>query len=78
MAEAVCDHVASLVSGKFRCLGSIQYLKYKFGKEYLLEMNVKIPTHVEPFNTEEFSLAALKESYSSLMVYKLPREDMEP
>ncbi|KAL1779067.1 ATP-binding cassette sub-family A member 8-A-like isoform X3 [Sigmodon hispidus] len=80
-AEAVCDRVAIMVSGKLRCIGSIQHLKNKFGKDYLLEMKVKTPTQVEPLNTEIMRLfpqAARQERYSSLMVYKLPREDVQP
>uniref|UniRef100_A0A8C6HFX4 ATP-binding cassette, sub-family A member 8b n=1 Tax=Mus spicilegus TaxID=10103 RepID=A0A8C6HFX4_MUSSI len=80
-AEAVCDRVAIMVSGRLRCIGSIQHLKSKFGKEYLLEMKVKTPSQVEPLNTEIMKLfpqAARQERYSSLMVYKLPREDVQP
>lgn len=80
-AEAVCDRVAIMVSGKLRCIGSIQHLKSKFGKEYLLEMKVKTPTQVEPLNMEIMRLfpqAARQERYSSLMVYKLPVEDVRP
>ncbi|GAB1297011.1 ABC-type organic anion transporter ABCA8A [Apodemus speciosus] len=80
-AEAVCDRVAIMVSGRLRCIGSIQHLKSKFGKEYLLEMKVKTPTQVEPLNMEIMRLfpqAARQERYSSLMVYKLPREDVQP
>ncbi|XP_021514207.2 ABC-type organic anion transporter ABCA8A-like isoform X2 [Meriones unguiculatus] len=80
-AEAVCDRVAIMVSGRLRCIGSIQHLKSKFGKEYLLEMKVKNPLQVELLNTEIMRLfpqAARQERYSSLMVYKLPREDVQP
>ncbi|XP_023585203.1 ATP-binding cassette sub-family A member 8 [Trichechus manatus latirostris] len=51
-AEAVCDRVAILVSGRLRCIGSIQHLKSKFGKDYLLEMKVKTPAQVEPLHAE--------------------------
>lgn len=80
-AEAVCDRVAIMVSGRLRCIGSIQHLKSKFGKDYLLEMKVKTLTQVEPLNTEVLRLfpqAARQERYSSLMVYKLPVEDVRP
>lgn len=80
-AEAVCDRVAIMVSGRLRCIGSIQHLKSKFGKDYLLEMKVKTPSQVEPLNTEIMRLfpqAARQERYSSLMVYKLPVEDVRP
>ncbi|XP_036125022.1 ATP-binding cassette sub-family A member 8-like [Molossus molossus] len=80
-AEAVCDRVAIMVSGRLRCIGSIQHLKNKFGKDYLLEMKVKTPTQVEPLHGEILRLfpqAARQERYSSLMVYKLPMEDVRP
>uniref|UniRef100_A0A8C0LEY2 ATP binding cassette subfamily A member 9 n=1 Tax=Canis lupus dingo TaxID=286419 RepID=A0A8C0LEY2_CANLU len=80
-AEAVCDRVAIMVSGRLRCIGSIQHLKSRFGKDYLLEMKVKTPTQVEPLHCEILRLfpqAARQERYSSLMVYKLPVEDVRP
>ncbi|XP_015426293.1 PREDICTED: ATP-binding cassette sub-family A member 8-like [Myotis davidii] len=51
-AEAVCDCVAIMVSGRLRCIGSIQHLKSKFGKDYLLEMKVKTLAHAEPLHSE--------------------------
>nr|KAF6454366.1 ATP binding cassette subfamily A member 8 [Rousettus aegyptiacus] len=80
-AEAVCDRVAIMVCGRLRCIGSIQHLKSKFGKVYLLEMKVKTPTQVEPLHSEILRLfpqASRQERYSSLMVYKLPVEDVQP
>ncbi|XP_062071442.1 ABC-type organic anion transporter ABCA8A-like isoform X3 [Lepus europaeus] len=80
-AEAVCDRVAIMVSGRLRCIGSIQHLKSKFGKEYLLEMKVKMPEQREPLHAEILRLfpqAARQERYYSLMVYKLPVEDVQP
>ncbi|XP_072501625.1 ATP-binding cassette sub-family A member 10-like isoform X2 [Notamacropus eugenii] len=80
-AEAVCDRVAILVSGQLRCIGSIQHLKSKFGKDYLLEIKVKEPGQVRHLHEEILKLfptAARQERYSSLMVYKLPVEDVYP
>uniref|UniRef100_A0A5F9DU75 ATP binding cassette subfamily A member 8 n=1 Tax=Oryctolagus cuniculus TaxID=9986 RepID=A0A5F9DU75_RABIT len=80
-AEAVCDRVAIMVSGRLRCIGSIQHLKSKFGKEYLLEMKLKMPEQREPLHAEILRLfpqAARQERYYSLMVYKLPVEDVQP
>ncbi|XP_022375557.1 ATP-binding cassette sub-family A member 9 [Enhydra lutris kenyoni] len=80
-AEAVCDRVAIMVSGRLRCIGSIQHLKSKFGKDYLLELKVKNPAQVEPLHCEILRLfpqAAQQERYSSLMVYKLPVKDVCP
>ncbi|KAM9597858.1 LOW QUALITY PROTEIN: ATP-binding cassette sub-family A member 9 [Trichechus inunguis] len=80
-AKAVCNRVAILVSGRLRCIGSIQHLKSKFGKDYLLEMKVKTPAQVEPLHAEILRLfpqAARRERYSSLMVYKLLVEEARP
>ncbi|XP_051851188.1 ATP-binding cassette sub-family A member 9-like [Antechinus flavipes] len=80
-AEAVCDRVAIMVSGQLRCIGSIQYLKSKFGKNYLLEIKVKEPEQIRPLHAEILKLfprAAQQERYSSLMAYKLPMEDVQP
>uniref|UniRef100_A0A8D0H7K5 ATP binding cassette subfamily A member 10 n=1 Tax=Sphenodon punctatus TaxID=8508 RepID=A0A8D0H7K5_SPHPU len=80
-AEAVCDRVAIMVSGQLRSIGSIQYLKSKFGKDYLLEIKVRDPEQVELLHAEIvklFPLAARQERYSSLMVYKIPTENLQP
>ncbi|XP_070083080.1 ATP-binding cassette sub-family A member 10 isoform X3 [Equus caballus] len=80
-AEAVCDRVAIMVSGKLRCIGSIQHLKSKFGKDYLLEVKMKELTQVEPLHAEILKLfpqAARQERYSSMMAYKLPVENVHP
>uniref|UniRef100_A0A2K6CE48 ATP binding cassette subfamily A member 10 n=1 Tax=Macaca nemestrina TaxID=9545 RepID=A0A2K6CE48_MACNE len=80
-AEAVCDRVAIMVSGTLRCIGSIQHLKNKFGKDYLLEIKMKEPTQVKALHTEILKLfpqAARQERYSSFMAYKLPVKDVHP
>ncbi|NXE48706.1 ABCAA protein, partial [Casuarius casuarius] len=80
-AEAVCDRVAIMVSGQLRCIGSIQYLKNKFGKGYLLEIKVKDPERTDLLHAEIlriFPSAARQERFPSLLVYKVPMEDAVP
>ncbi|XP_062976120.1 ABC-type organic anion transporter ABCA8-like isoform X2 [Elgaria multicarinata webbii] len=80
-AEAMCDRVAIMVSGQLRCLGSIQYLKSKFGKNYLLQIKVKGVEQGELLNTQilqMFPQAARQERISTLLVYKIPMEDALP
>ncbi|XP_053160071.1 ABC-type organic anion transporter ABCA8-like isoform X3 [Hemicordylus capensis] len=80
-AEAVCDRVAIMVSGQLRCLGSIQYLKSKFGKNYLLQIKVKGVEQGDLVNTEilkMFPHAARQERISTLLVYKIPMQDALP
>uniref|UniRef100_A0A452GAB2 ATP binding cassette subfamily A member 9 n=1 Tax=Capra hircus TaxID=9925 RepID=A0A452GAB2_CAPHI len=82
-AEAVCDRVAVMVSGSLRCVGSIQHLKSKFGRGYLLEMKLKSLARLEALHGEVlriFPQAARQERsmFASLLVYKLPVEDVHP
>ncbi|XP_074016380.1 ATP-binding cassette sub-family A member 10-like [Numenius arquata] len=80
-AEAVCDRVAIMVSGQLRCIGSIQYLKNKFGKGYLLEIKVRDPELTDLLHAEIlriFPSAARQERFPSLLVYKVPMEDAVP
>ncbi|NWW85031.1 ABCAA protein, partial [Rhynochetos jubatus] len=80
-AEAVCDRVAIMVSGQLRCIGSIQYLKNKFGKGYLLEIKVQDPERSDLLHAEIlriFPSAARQERFPSLLVYKVPMDDALP
>ncbi|XP_013927815.1 PREDICTED: ATP-binding cassette sub-family A member 9-like isoform X2 [Thamnophis sirtalis] len=80
-AEAMCDRVAIMVSGQLRCLGSIQYLKSKFGKNYLLQIKVKGVEQGDLVNTQilkMFPQAARQERISTLLVYKIPMENALP
>uniref|UniRef100_A0A8C4MKG9 ABC transporter domain-containing protein n=1 Tax=Equus asinus asinus TaxID=83772 RepID=A0A8C4MKG9_EQUAS len=80
-AEAICDRVAIMVSGRLRCVGSIQHLKSKFGKDYILELKVKESSQVTLVHVEILKLfpqAVQKERFSSFVVYKLPVADVHP
>jgi ATP-binding cassette, subfamily A (ABC1), member 3 len=47
--EALCSRVGIMVGGRLRCLGSIQHLKNKFGKGWMVEVRQKStkPAEVE-------------------------------
>ncbi|XP_023585202.1 ATP-binding cassette sub-family A member 6 [Trichechus manatus latirostris] len=80
-AEAVCDRVAIMVSGRLRCIGSIKHLKSKFGQDYILELKMKEPSQVTLVHTEILKLfpqAARQERYSSFLAYQLPMADVHP
>ncbi|XP_053563269.1 ABC-type organic anion transporter ABCA8 [Bombina bombina] len=79
-AEAVCDRVAIMISGKLRCIGSIQQLKSKFGKGYLLEIKVKDSQRLEDIHkaiTKVFPKAIRQDRFSSLLVYKIPMDNVK-
>ncbi|XP_047563456.1 ATP-binding cassette sub-family A member 6-like isoform X1 [Lutra lutra] len=80
-AEAICDRIAIMVSGRLRCIGSIQHLKDKLGKDYILELRVKEAAQVTCVHTEILKLfpqVAPQERYFSFLVYKLPLVDVYP
>ncbi|XP_066422009.1 ATP-binding cassette sub-family A member 10-like [Molothrus aeneus] len=80
-AEAMCDRVAILVSGQLRCIGSIQYLKSKFGRGYLLEIKAKDAESSDALHAEVLKIfpgAARQERFPSLLVYKVPMRDALP
>nr|XP_045746142.1 ATP-binding cassette sub-family A member 6 [Mirounga angustirostris] len=80
-AEAICDRIAIMVSGRLRCIGSIQHLKNKLGKDYVLELRVKEAAQVTWVHAEILKLfqqATQQERYSSFLVYKLPLVDVYP
>ncbi|CAL8399525.1 unnamed protein product, partial [Arctogadus glacialis] len=39
--EALCTRLAIMVNGSFKCLGTIQHLKYKFGDGYMVTMKIR-------------------------------------
>uniref|UniRef100_A0A670I768 Cholesterol transporter ABCA5 n=1 Tax=Podarcis muralis TaxID=64176 RepID=A0A670I768_PODMU len=81
-AEAVCDRVAILVSGKLRCIGTVQHLKSKFGRGYFLEMKLRhVPlTEKKEYLQREilriFPNGTYQESFESILAYKIPKEDV--
>ncbi|XP_066469630.1 cholesterol transporter ABCA5-like [Tiliqua scincoides] len=81
-AEAVCDRVAILVSGKLRCIGTVQHLKSKFGRGYFLEMKLKeVPDMQQKERLQRkilhiFPNASCQESFASILAYKIPKEDV--
>ncbi|XP_047464781.1 ATP-binding cassette sub-family A member 5 [Mugil cephalus] len=83
-AEAVCDRVAIMVSGQLRCIGSIQHLKAKYGRGYSLEVKLREELtelrqvallHKEILRI--FPHASRQDSFATLMVYKVPMEDVQ-
>ncbi|XP_068118184.1 ABC-type organic anion transporter ABCA8-like [Hyperolius riggenbachi] len=79
-AEAVCDRVAIMVSGKLRCIGSIQHLKSKFGKGYFLEIKLRDGQGVDEIHREILRLfpqAARQDRFSSLLVYRIPVDNVQ-
>ena len=73
--EALCTRMAIMVNGKYRCLGSTQHLKNKFGAGYTLVARVSYPADgsmpdvaaVQRFTEENFPGAVLKDIHQNLV-----------
>ncbi|CAF0870807.1 unnamed protein product [Adineta steineri] len=70
--EALCTRLAIMVNGKFKCLGSIQHLKSKFGSGYTLmaKLNVFDENSVTGFYAviqKSFPNSHLKEAYEGFI-----------
>ncbi|XP_036407591.1 phospholipid-transporting ATPase ABCA1-like [Megalops cyprinoides] len=74
--EALCTRMAIMVNGRFRCLGSVQHLKNKFGDGYTIILRVAGPDpDLEPvmkFIESELPGSTLKEKHRNMLQYQLP------
>ena len=46
-AEALCNSIAIMVAGRFKCYGSTTHIKNKFSKGYEFLLKVQFPSHEE-------------------------------
>uniref|UniRef100_A0A8C4TJI6 P-type phospholipid transporter n=1 Tax=Erpetoichthys calabaricus TaxID=27687 RepID=A0A8C4TJI6_ERPCA len=74
--EALCTRMAIMVNGRFRCLGSVQHLKNRFGDGYTIILRVAGPnpnlTPVMEFIESELPGSVLKEKHRNMLQYQLP------
>ncbi|GAB0200787.1 phospholipid-transporting ATPase ABCA7 [Grus japonensis] len=72
--EALCTRMAIMVNGRFRCLGSVQHLKNRFGDGYTVVVRVggPGPAPVESLMQHCFPGIVLKERHRGLLQYQLP------
>lgn len=74
--EALCTRMAIMVNGQFKCLGSCQHLKNRFGEGYIITVRIQgdLP-NLEPlyqFFSDKFPRATLKEHHHNIVQYQLP------
>nr|XP_033774294.1 phospholipid-transporting ATPase ABCA1 [Geotrypetes seraphini] len=73
--EALCTRMAIMVNGRFRCLGSVQHLKNKFGDGYTIVVRITGSNPdlkpVEEFFGHAFPGSVLKEKHRSMLQYQL-------
>ncbi|XP_055516314.1 ATP-binding cassette sub-family A member 2 [Leucoraja erinacea] len=77
--EALCTRLAIMVNGRFRCLGSIQHLKNRFGDGYTITVRTKSSLYVKEvvrFFNRNFPEAVLKERHHTKVQYQLKSENI--
>ncbi|XP_027626792.1 ATP-binding cassette sub-family A member 3 [Tupaia chinensis] len=80
--EALCTRLAIMVQGQFKCLGSPQHLKSKFGSGYALRAKVRSEGRQEAL--EEFKAfvdltfpgSVLEDEHQGMVHYHLPSRDL--
>uniref|UniRef100_A0A8C4SW48 P-type phospholipid transporter n=1 Tax=Erpetoichthys calabaricus TaxID=27687 RepID=A0A8C4SW48_ERPCA len=78
--EALCTRLAIMVNGTFKCLGTIQHLKYKFGDGYVVTMKIKsakpgAPPDLNPaesFLEANFPGCLQREKHYNTLQYQIP------
>lgn len=77
--EALCSRIAIMCAGKFKCLGSVQELRKKYGKGYTLSIKLKSDCLEQPFYLSKlkdeirtvFPSAILKDYHELLLEYQI-------
>uniref|UniRef100_A0A3Q1I8Y1 ATP-binding cassette sub-family A member 2 n=1 Tax=Anabas testudineus TaxID=64144 RepID=A0A3Q1I8Y1_ANATE len=75
--EALCTRLGIMVNGRFKCLGSIQHLKNRFGDGYMITVRTKSSSNVKEvvrFFNRNFPEAVLKERHHTKVQYQLKSE----
>ncbi|MBN3323823.1 ABCA2 protein, partial [Atractosteus spatula] len=72
--EALCTRLGIMVNGRFKCLGSIQHLKNRFGDGYMITVRTKTSSSVREvvrFFNRNFPDVILKECHHTKVQYQL-------
>uniref|UniRef100_H2LLX9 P-type phospholipid transporter n=1 Tax=Oryzias latipes TaxID=8090 RepID=H2LLX9_ORYLA len=77
--EALCTRLAIMVNGSFKCLGTIQHLKYKYGDGYIVTMKIRTAnpgcnpdlSRAEAFMESTFPGCIQTEKHYNTLQYKI-------
>ncbi|XP_060733092.1 uncharacterized protein abca12 isoform X2 [Tachysurus vachellii] len=74
--EALCTRLAIMVQGQFRCLGSLQHIKNRFGSGFTVKMYLTSAAcdvdSISTFMEQHFPSTFLKDHHSSMVEYHVP------
>uniref|UniRef100_A0A8C7HAF4 ATP-binding cassette sub-family A member 2 n=1 Tax=Oncorhynchus kisutch TaxID=8019 RepID=A0A8C7HAF4_ONCKI len=71
---ALCTRLGIMVNGRFKCLGSIQHLKNRFGDGYMITVRTRTSSNVKEvvrFFNRNFPEAVLKERHHTKVQFQL-------
>ncbi|EDM03818.1 rCG34577, partial [Rattus norvegicus] len=80
--EALCTRLAIMVQGQFKCLGSPQHLKSRFGSGYSLQAKVRrkwqqqMLEEFKAFVDLTFPGSSLEDEHQSMVQYYLPGQNL--
>merc|ERR1719354_1273265 len=72
--EALCTRLAIMVNGQFKCMGSLQHLKTRFGGDVSLMLKVDEKSQMEAVQEwvkETFPQATMKDVHNTLVEYSV-------
>ncbi|XP_061092959.1 glucosylceramide transporter ABCA12-like [Conger conger] len=74
--EALCTRLAIMVTGQFRCLGSLQHIKNRFGSGFTVKMYLAVASSnadaITDFMQLHFPSTYLKDQHSAMVEYHVP------
>ncbi|XP_041120774.1 uncharacterized protein abca12 isoform X2 [Polyodon spathula] len=74
--EALCTRLAIMVKGRFRCLGSLQHIKNRFGSGFTVKMHLTSNSleveHITTFMQSHFPSSFMKDHHSGMVEYHVP------
>lgn len=78
--DNLCDQIAIMVNGEFKCLGSSQHLKQKYGQGYTVTLNIlglsTSRSSIYELIQNHFPGASLRDQHRSVVQVDMPRSSM--
>jgi ABC-type multidrug transport system ATPase subunit len=73
--EALCQRIGIMVRGRLKCIGSIQHLKNRFGRGYMMEINTVESQRevVKQLMFKQFPGVELTEFHAGRLKFQLPK-----
>jgi ATP-binding cassette, subfamily A (ABC1), member 3 len=80
--EALCTKIGIMVSGEFKCLGSVQHLKNKYSQGFVLTIKMgkddeQLLLNVQHRVCDVFRMAELKERYLDILTFHITNTQLK-